>query len=267
MAKIRAALLEIIGLASPATRAGQATSSSPARPTAPSPRLTGGARGTPTKHDQPDQLRESVSSRSAKRPTPLSKAGETFLNHFCELVFSAVHKMVLRSHDQFCRSLWAGHPFPGQTRAVEEETGSNDAEPRSSPSDSKPLQEQKKKKTVSFTEPLSTSAAPPRCRPDQTFHRYPPPPRPARPLRLEVNALFSIPRIHLEPTLSHVHSFLDGVSAALLAVVQQLTWWVGPQAGRTLFQVLRLGSVVQARQDGVMQAVMCKSGINCCRAS
>ncbi len=66
---------------------------------------------------------------------------------------------------------------------------------------------------------------------------------------------FSIPRVVLEPSLDEVYSQLTDVSSALLDVLSHIKWWLGPSAGKNLYDMLELNGVIKSMQDGILQAI------------
>lgn len=74
-------------------------------------------------------------------------------------------------------------------------------------------------------------------------------------LQLVVDIKFSIPRVVLEPSLDEVYSQLMDVSSALLDVLRHIKWWLGPSAGKNLYDMLELNGVVKSMQSGILQAV------------
>ena len=170
----------------------------------------------------------------------LSETAEQVLNHFCELVFDAVGKMVQRSHEQFCAALW------GSSRKLPAGVGgSREQKARGSLSSSK--------KNVSFSEPVAQETDAPKTEADghqSRSHSIPP-------LHLVVEVRFSIPRIHLESGLEAVHSYLAQVSDAIVRVLQHVTWWAGSGggAGRGLYEMLEGNGTIEGMRDSVTQAV------------
>lgn len=184
------------------------------------------------------------------------ESGEQVLSHFCELVFEAVSKLVLRSHDQLCSSLWSS------TRPQQHDTGPGDGVgPGSCPLNKGKGKERERsgmveRKMVSFQEPIlqETDAE----RPD-TKSNTNSPPRPTRtvssPLQLVVHVHFSTPRVELDPSLEEVHSYLAHISSTIVNVLHQITWWVGPNTGRSLFDVFEVNGAVESMQDNVLQPI------------
>lgn len=74
-------------------------------------------------------------------------------------------------------------------------------------------------------------------------------------LQLVVDIKFSIPRVVLEPSLDEVYSQLMDISSALLEVLRHIKWWLGPSAGKNLYDMLELNGVVKSMQSGILQAV------------
>lgn len=76
-----------------------------------------------------------------------------------------------------------------------------------------------------------------------------------------VDIKFSIPRVVLEPSLDEVYSQLMDVSSALLDVLRHIKCWLGPSAGKNLYDMLELNGVVKSMQSGILQAVQgrCKA--------
>ena len=74
-------------------------------------------------------------------------------------------------------------------------------------------------------------------------------------LQMVVDIKFSIPRVVLEPSLDEVYSQLMDVSSALLDVLRHVEWWLGPSAGKNLYDMLELNGVIKSMQSGILQAV------------
>lgn len=70
-----------------------------------------------------------------------------------------------------------------------------------------------------------------------------------------VDVKFSIPRVLLEPSLDEVYSQLMDVSSALLSVLKEVKWWLGPSSGRPLYELLELNGVIESMQNGILQAI------------
>jgi hypothetical protein len=70
-----------------------------------------------------------------------------------------------------------------------------------------------------------------------------------------VDIKFSIPRVVLEPNLDEVYSLLMDISSTLLDVLRHIKWWLGPSAGKNLYDMLELNGVIKSMQNGILQAV------------
>jgi len=181
------------------------------------------------------------------------ESGEQVLSHFCELVFEAVSKLVLRSHDQLCSSLWSSR------RPEQHDTGPGDGVVPGSCSLNKDKGKRSgmvERKMVSFQEPIlqETDAEPPDTK---SITNSPPHPSPtvSSPLQLVVHVHFSTPRVELDPSLEEVHSYLAHISSTIVNVLHQITWWVGPNTGRSLFYVFEVNGAVESMQDNVLQPI------------
>lgn len=74
-------------------------------------------------------------------------------------------------------------------------------------------------------------------------------------LQLVVDIKFSIPRVVLEPSLDEVYSRLMDVSSAILDVLRHIKWWVGPNSGKNLYDILEVNGVVETMRSGILQAI------------
>ena len=267
IARIRAAVMEIISLASPPSDQGPHTpekssgkkskSSTPARSTQStsqnnlrsklqeilSPRSTTASTTPVTRPHSHMTGTTIVMAVTMPAAVELSEVAEKVLNHFCELVFDTVSKMVQRSHEQFCAALW-GSSENLQTGS----RGSKEQKARGSLS--------KDKKNVSFSEPVfqeidtSKTEADSHRGSQSRSHSTPP-------LHLVDEVQFSIPRIRLESGLEAVHSYLAQVSDAIVWVLQHVTWWAGSGggAGRGLYEILEGNGTIEGMRKNVTQAV------------
>ena len=59
----------------------------------------------------------------------------------------------------------------------------------------------------------------------------------------------------LEPSLDEVYSQLMDMSSALLDVLKHIKWWLGPSAGKNLYDMLELNGVIKSMQSGILQAI------------
>ena len=195
------------------------------------------------------------------------ETGERVLSHFCELVFEAVGKLVLRSHNQLCTSLWSSAPAEPHDAGPEDDVGPGSCSPDESRGKEKEGRDAVERKMVSFREPilqetdavkeplLAKSVTNSHPRPTPTVSPPRPTPTISPPLQLVVHVHFSTPRINLDPGLEEVHSYLAHVSSTIVNVLHQITWWVGPNTGRSLFNVFEVNGAVESMQDNVLQAI------------
>lgn len=82
-----------------------------------------------------------------------------------------------------------------------------------------------------------------------------------------VDIKFSIPRVVLEPSLDEVYAQLMDISSALLGVLRHVKWWLGPSAGKNLYDMLELNGVVKSMQSGILQAIQGECFLYVARAS
>ena len=66
---------------------------------------------------------------------------------------------------------------------------------------------------------------------------------------------FSIPAMVLSPDLSNVQSHVMDVSSALLDVLKKVKWWLGPSAGKSLYEIIEVKGIVKTLQNGIFQAI------------
>ena len=160
-------------------------------------------------------------------------AGEEVLNHFCKLVSQAVIKAVLHSHNKFLNSLHT----TATSETIAPDTRANSTE-----------------KSVKFSTPdeVDTDKEGDLRSKNQLF---PSDSKPDPLLRLTVDVHFATPRIQLQPTLDSVHSDLLEVSDALLRVLHQLKWWARPNAGRTLYEVFKVGAKENAMHTTILKSI------------
>ena len=74
-------------------------------------------------------------------------------------------------------------------------------------------------------------------------------------VRLLIDIKFSIPHIHLEPSLRDVSTALLQVSSSILKVLQAVQWWAGPSAGKPLYDVYEMDLWTKSVQDSIVIAV------------
>ena len=198
----------------------------------------------------------SGSSAGATKPShvavgTVSEAGEKVLSHFCKLVFEAVGNLVQRSHSQFCNALCGSSTLLVGHRAAGSE---EEVEPGSFPKENKDQETRGsvERKLVTFQEPEMKD--PPFYHPTKPAC---PSPTDARPpsLQLVVHIHFSTPRIHLNPTLEDVHSYLAHVSSSMVNVLHQITWWVEPNTHRSLHNDFEEKGTVELIQTSILRAV------------
>lgn len=178
---------------------------------------------------------------------PLDETSERALSHFCELVFNAVSKVVLRSHKQLCGTL--GGTQPDTATELKPAILRKDDAPRKSA-------QLGDKKAVSFQEPLiQDTESEGDHGSGQILHPQPP----TLPLmRLVLDVHFSIPRIQLEPGLEVVHSCIASVSQAITGILKHVTWWTGPSGGKPLHDVFQANGMIDSMQENILQAIQCK---------
>ena len=70
-----------------------------------------------------------------------------------------------------------------------------------------------------------------------------------------IDIKFSIPRVVLEPSLDEVYSQLIDVSSSLVNVLRQVKWWLGPSAGRPLYDMLEVNGIIESMQNRILQAI------------
>ena len=178
----------------------------------------------------------------------VSETGEKVLSHFCELVFEAVSNLVQRSHSQFYSTLCDSSTLlVGQcaTRPVDPGSFSEEDKGRETEGSGE-------SKIVSFQEPERKE--PPFYEPTKAACPSPMDPRPPS-LQLVVHVHFSTPRIHLDPTLEEVHSYLANVSSAMMNVLHQITWWVEPSTRRSLHNDFEEKGTVELMQTNILHAI------------
>lgn len=176
----------------------------------------------------------------------VGEAGEEMLSHVSGLVFNAVCEMISRSHCQLCAGLGR--------EGGKEEVGGREKESfslRGAGDMSRSFVDLGEQRTVSLQsmKPVDNPRA---ILEDfsQRFHSHSSIPR----VRLEVKVQFSIPRIHMEPRLSDVHSEVAQVTSVLLSLLHKLFWWAGPDAGRTFYSVYDASGAADHMQDQVLGA-------------
>ena len=157
----------------------------------------------------------------------MGDGAEEMLGHFCGLVFDAVSQTVLKSHGHFYHSLFQLQADVDSARLSEVK-------------DTK-----RRQKTVTFD--ISNL--------EGEVHETKPTPQPSKTVQLVISIHFAIPRIHLEPSLKDVHSHLDDTSSSMLALLHKVTWWVGPNSGQSVHQVLQLSGAVRSLQESILQAI------------
>ena len=176
----------------------------------------------------------------------VGEAGEEVLGHVSGLVFSAVCEMVSRSHCQLCRGLW-GEGEQGQVGGGGEESASL----RGAGDMSRSFVDLSEQRTLSLLSmrPVDNPRA---VLEDfsQRFRSHSSIPR----VQLEAKIQFSIPRIHMEPRLSDIHSEVAQVTSVLLSVLHKLSWWAGPDAGRTFYSVYDASGAADHMQGQVLEA-------------
>lgn len=74
-------------------------------------------------------------------------------------------------------------------------------------------------------------------------------------LKLVADIKFSIPAVTLSPNLGEILSHLMDVSSALLGVLRQVKWWLGPGAGKSLYEMMEVNGVVETLHSNVFQAI------------
>lgn len=213
------------------------------------PTVKGSSKSTP-RHES-HSMTLSGSSAGAAKPShvpvgAVSETGEKVLSHFCELVFEAVSNLVQRSHSQFCSTLYDSNTlFVGQHA-----TGPVD--PGSFSKEDKETEGSGESKIVSFQEPEMKE--PPFYEPTKAACPSPTDPRPPS-LQLVVHVHFSTPRIHLDPTLEEVHSYLANVSSSMVNVLHQVTWWVEPNTSRSLHNDFEEKGTMEVTQTYILHAI------------
>ncbi len=70
-----------------------------------------------------------------------------------------------------------------------------------------------------------------------------------------VNIKFSIPDVIVCPSLDEVETHLSDVSASLLGVLKKIKWWLGPGAGKSVYDLLEVNGVIQNRKSAISQTV------------
>ena len=266
IAKVQCAVMEIISLAS-----SSSPSSSTPPPSHPYHQLTflrgpqntdsrktltkkGSSKSTP-QHDS-HSVTLSGSSAGATKPShvavcTVSETGEKVLSHFCKLVFEAVGNLVHRSHSQFCNTLCGSSTLLVGHRAAGSE---EEVEPGSFPKEDKDRETKGsgESKVVTFQEPEMKE--PPFYQPTKPACPSPTDTRPPS-LQLVVHVHFSTPRIHLNPTLEEVHSYLAHVSSSMVNVLHQITWWVEPNTHRSLHNDFEEKGTVESIQTSILRAI------------
>ena len=183
----------------------------------------------------------------------VGEAGEEVLGHVSGLVFSAVCEMVSRSHCQLCRGLW-GEGEQGQAGGGGEESASL----RGAGDMSRSFVDLSEQRTLSLLSmrPVDNPRA---ILEDfsQRFRSHSSIPR----VQLEAKIQFSVPRIHMEPRLSDIHSEVAQVTSVLLSILHKLSWWAGPDTGRTFYSVYDASGAADHMQGQVLEAF--RGGGNC----
>ena len=183
----------------------------------------------------------------------MSKLGsveENVLMKFCELVFDSVGRIVVKSHDQLCSCLWSSEalepgtehkslPLSSVSKAPVTRTRVVTFDLPDSPS--------KGNSAIDLESELINSISQTILLPEST--------KATPPLQLEVEIHFLIPRICLKPSLDEVQSQLSHVSAAIARVLHLVQWWVGPNAGRPLYEVFESKGTIHSFHEGIMQAM------------
>ena len=200
----------------------------------------------------------------------LGPTEEAVLGKFCELVFDTVSKMVLKSHEQLCSCLWASENSSKEQEdgnAQENDSSSSDSQngkPESGNVETKTgsVKPNKKVKVVTFDLPDSSPKGNSSVELESELINsisqtilLPEPPQTAPPLQLEVEIHFLIPTICLRPSLEDIHSHLSQVSAAIVRVLHQVTWWVGQSARKPLYDVFEANGTIQFFHESILQAI------------
>ena len=148
--------------------------------------------------------------------TKVDEAGEEALSYVCGLVFNAVCEAIARSHSQFSMGLAAG--MGDEERSFEEAVTKL----------SRSFVDLSGQRTVRFQG--SQTVDNPRAVLAEFVRKSRSCSVPS--LRLKGQIRLSIPRTHMEPLLSDMHTQLIQITSVLLSVLRNLSWWAGPGCGR-----------------------------------
>ena len=147
--------------------------------------------------------------------------GEATLSYICGLVFNAVTETVARSLFQLSSGLRRGE---GGGEREKEESAQNRVIGKLSRS----FVDLSGQRTVRFQD--SQTVNDPRSVLEELSHSTSSHSVPQ--LQLEARILLSVPRILMEPRLSEIHALFYQLTSALLSLLNELSWWAGPGAGR-----------------------------------
>ena len=151
----------------------------------------------------------------------VGEGGEATLSYICGLVFNAVTETVARSLFQLSSGLRRGE---GGGEREKEESVQNRVIGKLSRS----FVDLSGQRTVRFQD--SQTVNNPRSVLEELSHSTGSHSVPQ--LQLEARILLSVPRILMEPRLSEIHALFYQLTSVLLSLLNELSWWAGPGAGR-----------------------------------
>ena len=175
--------------------------------------LTCGA-GTGVEHNSMEV--GSSSPGTLQQPSPLA---EPVLAHFCQRTFDVLSSTVTRSHDQLVGGLCC------RWKATEGRERPKLMLRRDDCHGNGPLGGD----VVTMNE---------QCRPEH-------------PIQLLVDVKFSIPYIHIDPSLAAIYGQVAEVSSAILSILHDVRWWVGPGTGRPLYDVFEKNGTILGMQEEI----------------
>lgn len=206
----------------------------------------------------------------------LGSTEEEVLVGFCELVLDTVSKMVSKSHDQLLSCLWANEDSSKKqgTGHLQEHdssiSSSRDEKMEAGITAIESIKPDKRIKVVTFDLPNSPGKATSSVELESELINsishtilLPETPQMATPLQLQVEVHFLIPQIRLRPNMDDIHAHLSKISAALVQVLHSVKWWVGPAAGKSLYEVFEAKGKLLSFHESIAQAIKGQFSTHC----
>ncbi|KAL5457324.1 hypothetical protein EMCRGX_G034572 [Ephydatia muelleri] len=171
-----------------------------------------------------------LQARTLRSGTELNPLGEAVLGHFCKRVFDALSNVVVRSHDQLLGGLgYKQDALEGQdpfslTLRQDDHHGNCLNDFNNVPSSNN--------KQAVVTPCYAVF-----------------------PIQLLVDVKFSIPYIHIDPSLAAIRVHVAEVSSAILSVLHDARWWVGPDAGRSLYDIFEANGAIVHVKNEIQRAI------------